>query len=286
MIILKAIGAFFMKIWRWIKDTAWVQPLLIVGTIFAIIFSIPYITSWAGSWSGTSTNAFYNAKKKTLEGEAKDTTGGSQADKLTQSIYANRETQDSTKYDLSYGTKFFLIYANSTNSTSNTYESAFKYLSDNWGNGVFKSDDANPFNYYTIFSDDTSSNDSDTEIAAQGTAFERYLRNNIEFFNTSLTELMAAPYYINANMTEDNYDKFTFNGYDASKTLSSQFVIPSVCLVDYSETAIAQGRQGLSEILFTVSGETDGAKAQTLLDMWNHTSSDADNKFSSTYLGS
>ena len=37
MIILKAIGAFFVKIWRWIKDTAWVQPLLIVGAIFAAL---------------------------------------------------------------------------------------------------------------------------------------------------------------------------------------------------------------------------------------------------------
>ena len=39
MKILKAIGAFFARIWRWIKETAWVQPLLIVGAIFAIIFA-------------------------------------------------------------------------------------------------------------------------------------------------------------------------------------------------------------------------------------------------------
>ena len=43
MKILRVIGAFFVKIGRWIANTAWVQPLLIVGGIFGIIFSIPYI---------------------------------------------------------------------------------------------------------------------------------------------------------------------------------------------------------------------------------------------------
>jgi hypothetical protein len=49
MKVLKAIGDFFVRIWRWIKETAWVQPLLIVGAIFAIIFSIPYFTKWISS---------------------------------------------------------------------------------------------------------------------------------------------------------------------------------------------------------------------------------------------
>ena len=43
MKVLRAIGGFFAKIGRWIANTAWIQPLLIVGGIFGIIFSIPYI---------------------------------------------------------------------------------------------------------------------------------------------------------------------------------------------------------------------------------------------------
>lgn len=39
-----AIGRFFKKIWEWIKQTAWIQPLLIVAIIFGIIFSISPIT--------------------------------------------------------------------------------------------------------------------------------------------------------------------------------------------------------------------------------------------------
>jgi hypothetical protein len=83
MIILKAIGSFFVKIWRWIKDTAWVQPLLIVGAIFAVIFSIPYITEWANNFTHNSTNSFYNASKKNLEGETNDKDSKSAADLLT-----------------------------------------------------------------------------------------------------------------------------------------------------------------------------------------------------------
>ena len=69
MIILKSIGAFFVRIWRWIKETAWVQPLLIVGAIFAVIFSIPYITEWAASWNQSGKGAFYSSYQLSLEGE-------------------------------------------------------------------------------------------------------------------------------------------------------------------------------------------------------------------------
>ena len=40
MVVLRAIGGFFARIGRWIKETAWIQPLLIVGAIFAVIFAI------------------------------------------------------------------------------------------------------------------------------------------------------------------------------------------------------------------------------------------------------
>ena len=63
MVVLRAIGKFFARIGRWIKETAWVQPLLIVGGIFAIIFSIPYIVKGVSSWfdqKGTASENFYS----------------------------------------------------------------------------------------------------------------------------------------------------------------------------------------------------------------------------------
>src|SRR5574344_621569 len=171
MIFLKAIGAFFVKIWRWIKETAWVQPLLIVGAIFAVIFSIPYITNWANSFTLNSTNSFYNAQKMNLEGEKDDKSGdsASAADELTNSITANTIDNfyvngSKTVFDdtaKKYGEKFFLIFADSTNTASKSAETGFKYLRDNWGKYAYNPTDKGTFQYYTIFKDDTSTTNDD-----------------------------------------------------------------------------------------------------------------------------
>ena len=69
MNVLKKLGTPFVALWRWIKETAWVQPLLIVGVIFAIIFSIPSITSWVQSWDfGDDKYNWLENKQLSLEG--------------------------------------------------------------------------------------------------------------------------------------------------------------------------------------------------------------------------
>jgi hypothetical protein len=177
-----------------------------------------------------------------------------------------------------------LIYANSSNSNSNTYESGFKYLRDYWGKQGLNPDDTSlPFDYYTIFSDDTSENDK-TIDANLGNAWERYLKNNLDFFNSSIERLEAAPYYANASMTEDNYLKFALSDIAADKKASSVFTVPTICLVDYSDAAIKAGRWGLSEILFTLDGTTDPTRAQNLMNMWNHLSTNSTNLFSANYI--
>ena len=54
MNIMKAISATFARFWRWIRETAWVQPLLIVGSLFAVIFSIPKFTTLFQAWGAES----------------------------------------------------------------------------------------------------------------------------------------------------------------------------------------------------------------------------------------
>ena len=46
MKVLKILATPFIAIWRWIKETAWVQPLLIVGLIFGIMLgdALPHIS--------------------------------------------------------------------------------------------------------------------------------------------------------------------------------------------------------------------------------------------------
>ena len=88
MKILSAIGRFFARIGRWIKETAWIQPLLIVGAIFAVIFAIPHIINGVKGWfnDSDSTNAFYAQYRLSLTGADKIKTGeevgSSQVDKL------------------------------------------------------------------------------------------------------------------------------------------------------------------------------------------------------------
>jgi hypothetical protein len=268
MIILKAIGAFFVKIWRWIKDTAWVQPLLIVGAIFAVIFSIPSITSWASNFNQTSANSFYNVKKQNLEGETYSSSSDSPADKLMNSIYHCYNNGTPTTFDATtknFGDKYYLIFADSTNATSKTIESSFKYLSDNWNQYGLVPSDKGSFNYYTIFKDDTSSNDDD--FTDNGSAFQRFLSIHIDLFQSVTPNLKNDPYKLRATIADDNYTKF---GFDDSSAVDS-FPVPNVCLVDYSADAIKDGRAGLSEVLFTVTGDTDAARATLLMNMWNHT---------------
>ena len=135
MVILKSIGAFFVKIWHWIKETAWVQPLLIVGAIFAVIFSIPYITEWVGGWTGNGAGAFYEASLLTLEGQtlSGDVTA---ADRFANVLEANEEKIAEGNYDEidteSYGEKFFFVVWKEDCTACETAESGLRYLYDNW----------------------------------------------------------------------------------------------------------------------------------------------------------
>ena len=88
MKVLSAIGRFFARIGRWIKETAWIQPLLIVGAIFAVIFAIPHIINGVKGWFNDSdaANTFYAQYRLSLTGADKIKTGedvgSSQVDKF------------------------------------------------------------------------------------------------------------------------------------------------------------------------------------------------------------
>ncbi|MCI2111600.1 MAG: hypothetical protein LKK13_04585 [Bacilli bacterium] len=296
MVILKAIGAFFVKIWRWIKDTAWVQPLLIVGAIFAIIFSIPSITTWAKSIGGDTEGAFFKKYQVSLEGEQRVETDGSSsssADKLMTSLYSNTTLAyegndgDDAKYEeidtASYGEKFFVLFVGSDCSGCNTLEPGFKELLDNW-NDIYEPTDKGTFKCYTIFTDQDSANDDDYD-APWDVAFHRMLSNYVPFFNDTEGFLETTPYYIHESPTEENY-KY----YGQPSISEGKFVIPTILLVDYTKAAQEQNRAGVSEILFggldSLSKSQD--KAEYLMKMWNHTDTDTvgdgyDNTFSTYY---
>ena len=41
MNIMKAISATFARFWRWIRESAWVQPVVSGGRLCVVSFSIP-----------------------------------------------------------------------------------------------------------------------------------------------------------------------------------------------------------------------------------------------------
>ena len=299
MKILKAIGAFFARIWRWIKETAWIQPLLIVGAIFAVIFSIPYFSSWISSL-GIGSENYYSVHKRSLEGELKEGEEGareaSQADKITKSIFENSNFKDRADfaYDetvAEYGYKYFLVFVKEDNSTATELQAAFETLEDGWNtkyapsvstvNGAAQT---LPFRIYTIFVDEESSTDDNTNYDSES-AFNRYLDVHADFFEDAGTRFEdLCPYKFNRSLDDTNYNYFL----TASK---ENFVVPSIMLVDYTDEAkhltrygsTATGRVGASEILFSVTGDTKYDKADTLLKMWNHADDDKSNPFSSSY---
>ncbi len=272
MIILKSIGAFFVKIWRWIKETAWVQPLLIVGAIFAVIFSIPYITAWANEWSGNSEGAFFADSRLSLEGETDQPTSNSEADRITNVIYDNM--YGATSYEevdlTTYGEKFYLVYHSASNSAATTAEDAFRELNTNWNKVSLKPSDSNPFAIYTIYASEESSNDDDYELTTNGaTAFNRYLMNHADLFNRVGPSLMEAPYKDRAGLDDANYVAFCLNEEESNNPTAS-FPLPTILLVDFTEEAWDAGRFGISEVVWSLSGSTARENASTLIDMWNH----------------
>lgn len=104
MKILRAIGAFFAKIGRWIANTAWVQPLLIVGGIFAIIFSIPYIKKGFEGLFNDDTDTDYEWYK----GQALGLEENGAADKLLG--YLENYSKDAEKIRTEFAPKFVLAF--------------------------------------------------------------------------------------------------------------------------------------------------------------------------------
>ena len=287
MNILKAIGGLFGRLWRWIKETAWVQPLLIVGAIFAVIFSIPHITEWVGSLGIGSASAYYTDFKLTLEHE--NTTPNeypSAADKLTKALWDNSNLNNNidqqavatyAEYQTvlansgvtkEYGEKFFLFYVGKDCTNCEAIQPGVKALQDDWGVRYIPSD-ARSFKLYTIFSDDESTNDEDFENEDEK-AFVRYLDKFLDLgywyeIGGRLTD--ETPYKSNANVSDTDYENLANADHDG-------FATPTILLIDFSKEAFELGRPGVSEVLFGVSGSDKFAKAELLMKMWNHTDVD------------
>lgn len=269
----------FVKLWRWIKETAWIQPLLIVGIIFGIIFSIQPFVNWIKGLNSdeSATNSYYQRYQKSLEGILGSdylTKDNSEAGKfMTNLISAQNAEQGSQAQKEAIAKlpsdKFFLTFVQESCSGCQEAKLGFKTLEDNWNKGYYipKDVDGNElpdqkFSMVTIYCDEDVTNDTDD---SKLTGFGRFLDlySGLGFFEAAAARIEnESEYYL-----QKFVDK-TKLGYFRDADVAN-FQTPTIVLIDFTDT----GSNGATEILFNVANEggtnTDQAKARTLIDCWN-----------------
>lgn len=273
--ILSAIGGFFVAIWRWIKETAWVQPLLIVGIIFGVIFSIPSIVEGFQGISDkkNSPDTYYNKYKVSLVGAE-----NSPAQKLVDEIYDN-ENGRSSSLD---GKKFFIVFVQSNNrcAVCDSAKEGFEYLEKN-ANVLLGGE---KFEFKTIVVDEEFKKKDKEDWKKEGsvkdddfasTAFEAFLVRNADKFEGYAENAQNSYYYLNSGITETQID----NLYSADE---SKFQTPTVLQVDFTANATKSGSGGpgvVGAFIGLDSKEsTKLSKAEFFADAWNY-----ENRFGSNF---
>ena len=278
MVVLRAIGGFFARIGRWIKETAWIQPLLIVGAIFAVIFAIPHIIDGVKGWFNESDNAnkFFSKYQLSLKNanniEDGKYTGSSDVDKF----FTFLEDGDTETIKSKYGERFFVAFIKDDSSCQDLY-GGLKMFKDKWSKGdkefVGEKKDLleGKFNLFTIYTDATTEvNNEDVNL------FDQVWTNHYSLFETMASGgyLDTTYYALNKNYSASNYESnFTSDELD-----SCPMSTPLLMYFDFNDQAGKNGIKvedqkikGLSDVIFTLDGSSDLERARTLKKCWSHT---------------
>lgn len=268
MKVLRAIGGFFARIGRWIKETAWIQPLLIVGAIFAVIFAIPHIIDGVKGWFDESDAANKYFAKYQLSLKNADVIpdgefiGNSKVDNLF--TYIADGDQDKVK-SITNSDKFFVAFVQKDSSSCKDLYGGLKMFQDKYNkNDEFKGMKGN-FKLITIYTDSVSTVDDETNL------FDTVWSNHYELFEDLSREhyLENTFYAQNKNYNTDKYSS-AFIGSSEQKTCPMS--TPLVMFFDYTEENLIQSQKvkGLSDVIFTVDGSSDLERARTLKNCWSH----------------
>lgn len=244
MKVFKAIGNFFARIWRWIKETAWVQPLLIVSLIFGIILLIQPISQGVTALADliTSNEKYYNDNKVKLSNGA------------ARNLIYDEETRFKDK------DKYFLVFIEKKCDNCRDAYQAFKTLFDD---KTFDSD----YKIKTISVDEQSSSYEVTDKESEmykiffGDEIDGKV-DPIEFRNTIYEVGTDASHEYNIENYESDvtYFKEIRNGED--------LYTPLILLMDKEYT---DNSFNIREALIGIKGSTKYEKARNLDDCWNGT---------------
>ena len=281
--VLRAIGGFFAKIGRWIANTAWIQPLLIVGGIFAIIFSIPYIKR--GIENAIAANqvdtdvAFYTSRKLSLTNAEK---GESQVDRLISGLY--NEDYESVKKE--FGEKFYLTFARESCANCKDCVNGWQELAAKWNSEEYKC--SGSFKLHTVMVDTLiTSGDYDGEYSA------KFLWDNHDYFFDDIVSFYTEepenyPLYKNLKSKSSSTAEGLLTSIAklsaAQEIISDGLDIPTTFLVDLTEEGLNKewNVYGVTQIFFnytsliTENKNYDTVNKKTkgffLRDSWNYSS--------------
>lgn len=250
--VLYVIGQFFVRIGRWIKETAWIQPLLIVGGIFAIILSINPIYQAIKSYTDerNSAHEYYKKFQVSLKGVE-----NSSADKLLAEIDENENNQSSSLD----GKKFFLVFHQVDCAACEEAREGFEKLSS------YSTSDlgGSAFSMKTIDASQDTDEDYKPSNSSAKSAFEAFLDRNIPYFEGYASAAQNTNYFLNGGISQETIDKI-------ESAEVSQFQTPTIFLVDFTNNTPG-GYKGVTGVFVGVPGNTSVEKASFLLDAWNYT---------------
>lgn len=279
MKIFKVIATPFVALWRWIKETAWVQPLLIVGCIFAVIFSIPYISQGIQNLTNSSDDSlsYYKNHLLSMNGAYKGA-NDNEAEKFLAKIpdlqvsWHTLSDEEATQQDKSeaqayvddfkntYGEKFFFVLAKSDCEACETVSEALEYLEN------YQSDyNVSNFKLHTIIADEELTDD-DKEYKVQS-AFEMINERQIAAFETIYNSGCYGYYIENIDGSISDY----MNKLDTLPGDVSSIEVPLIVMFDLTQDALEYPNSYvMSEIFFTVDGEDKIDRALQLANCWNY----------------
>ena len=240
-VIFRAIGGFFVRIWRWIKETAWVQPLLIVSLIFGIILLIQPISGAIADLGDKITNNKKYFKNNKV------------------SLYGN------DAYDLIYdedtrfakNDKYFLVFVGSDcPNCENAYPGFETLIKDK----TFKSD----YKIKTIYTDE----EKNVDIEKEGLLYELFYTNagEVPDFREAIYTAAFNSDYFDVVYTDDYMNKLKDirNGED--------LYTPLILLMDKETYEEDNATFGIKEAMIGLNGWNGTDKyemAETLDRMWD-----------------
>lgn len=282
MKFLKALATPFIAIWRWIKETAWVQPLLIVGIIFGIIFSIPAITNWVKSWNfGSDTYKYLQNQQLSLEGITGDENKGQAKDFVKAFDTARNEFEQGNRaaaraalkdYAGDDG-KMFLFFVKE-NSDAGDLNEATKFLAEEeWDTKVVKehkklygeSSAPAAFKFKTIFTDQKITVDEKDHTYDEHTPFEIFTidRDYSRFAINAASSAVESNYYLNF---ETASEKSSYKNKADKIPEGSSESLPYYVLIDLTD--LNQTDNIITSVFFSVNGSDKYEKSTFLAQAW------------------